>query len=204
MVRKGVPPPAELKAQKQAVVDTAVQKKARATTAASRLRKFNRAVKTAQRNSSGERQFNRTQFKRLVVHVMRESAADIRISAAALDPLMELVQSQLHKTFVLTRIMSFNVQGKRSIDLRSFNLAEAALLRPHLFEAGPSLVTTSFDDDILGIQSELTAFTGVAPPKKAKAPKGEATEAAGGDAAAESEEFEDAEEEAADAEQPSD
>ena len=198
MVRKGVPPPAELKAQKQAVAETAVQKKARAVTAASRLRKFNRAVKNAQRNSSGERQFNRTQFKRLVVNVMRESAAEIRISSAALDPLMELVQSQLHKTFVLTRMMSFNVQGKRSIDLRSFNLAEAALLRPHLFEAGPSLVTASFDDATLGIQSELTAFTGVAPPKKAKAEKAEGAPAAEVDDP--EEEFDDAE----DGELPSD
>ena len=169
MVRKGVPPPAELKAQKQAAVDVAVQKTARASTAASRLRKFNRAVKVAQRNSSGERQFNRTQFKRLVVHVMRESAEGFRISAAALNPLMELVQSQLHKTFVLTRSMSFNVHGKRSIDLRSFNLAEAALLRPHLFEAGPSLVVASFDDATAGIQSELATFTPADKPKKAAA-----------------------------------
>lgn len=196
MVRKGVLPPAELKAQKQAVVENAVQKKARAVTAASRLRKFNRAVKNAQRNSSGEHQFNRTQFKRLVVNVMRESAADIRISSAALDPLMELVQSQLHKTFMLTRAMSFNVQGKRSIDLRSFNLAEAALLRPHLFEAGPSLVTASFDDATLGIQSELAAFTGVAPPKKVKAEKAEKAKATADEEAVDDpeEEFDDAEE----------
>ena len=98
---------------------------------------------------------------------MREFAAGYRISAAALDPLLELVEARLHSTFVLSRSMSFEVNGKRSINLRSFNLAEAALLRPHLFRAGPPLSSASFDDDVNGIRSDMTAFE----PKAKKAKK---------------------------------
>ena len=116
---------------------------------------------------------------------MREFAAGYRISAAALDPLLELVEARLHSTFVLSRSMSFEVNGKRSINLRSFNLAEAALLRPHLFRAGPPLSSASFDDDVNGIRSDMTAFE--PKPKKAK----QANEAGDEDAVVSDEEEED-------------
>ena len=121
-----------------------------------RHRKFDRDVKAAQRSSHDHHQFNRTQFRRIVVQVMKESADGYHISAAALDPLMELVEWQLHQTFKLSRCMTYELYGKRSINLRAFNLAEAALLRPHVFSA--CLKATSFNDAENGIQCELATF----------------------------------------------
>ena len=154
--------PAKDAKAKDAPPEGAVVKKAKKTSSA-RDRKFDRDVKKAQRTSHDHHQFNRTQFRRMVVQVMKESADGYRISAAALDPLMELVESQLHQTFKLSRCMSFELHGKRSINLKTFNLAEAALLRPHLFSA--CLKATSFNDAEHGIQCELATFEAKPKPK---------------------------------------
>lgn len=184
---KGLKKPAEVEKK----TEGAVAKKKPAS-AATRLRKFNRVVKTAQKASHEKHQFNRTQFRRLVAEIMKEYADGYRISNLALDPLLEIVESSLHKTFVLSRSMSFDVSGKRSINIRSFNLAEAALLRPGLFEAGPSLVAASFDDHEKGIQSQKQTFTGEPPAKRVVKKKSDAPEGAAAEEE-EGEEEEDAE-----------
>jgi len=167
MVRKIV----DMVAAATAGADAAVKKKP--PTAASRLRKFNRDVKNAQKSSHEKHCFNRTQFKRLVVEVMKECAEGHRISSAALDPLMEIVEASLHKVFLSARYMCLNVAKKGSIDIVAFNHAEMCMLRPEM--VGPALAQSSFADTEKGICTDKQAYTGEPPekrPRKEKAADG--------------------------------
>ena len=123
-----------------------------------------------QKASYGKSPLNATQFRRLVAEVMREKGAGKRISKRALQPLMHIACTDLHHVLTAARYIS-NVSGKKSVGLRSINLAEALLLRPQLVTAGPPIDTESFDDPVKGLSIDFTQPGQKAAAEKKKAKK---------------------------------
>lgn len=100
---------------------------------------------------------NPTQFRRIVAELIRDKHEGFRISKRSLAPLMLMVETDMLNVLMAARYMSHAVGGKKSVGLRSLNLAEALILRPEVMNSGPPLSTTSFDDDTDGIAIDFTA-----------------------------------------------
>lgn len=113
------------------------------------VKRLGRAALKLQRNSYRKPTFNPTQFRRIVAEVLREGGGAYRISARALEPLQEIVETQLHRIFLMTRYTCCDVNGRKSINLRNFNLAAKFVLQPEEMYTYPFDADT-FDDDTTG------------------------------------------------------
>lgn len=117
----------------------------------------NRETIRLQRASHSTKQLNKTQIKRVVVETLRRLAPGARISASAFAPIVHILEMQLHKVWTGARYISCVAAGRKSVDIKAFNLSIAMQLQPELFAACPNLRLSSFVSDTDGIQAEPLA-----------------------------------------------
>ena len=99
--------------------------------------------KLAQRTSHMSTAFNGTQFRRLIVEVMKKHAKDgSRISSGAIRPISVFVERTIGSVFNLAAISGEHYK-RRSVSLIHFKCAELGLLHPEMLE-GPRIDPESF------------------------------------------------------------